>query len=102
MITGRGLKAAGRYKRFRDLYCVIEVGYDQIVFGICFSIFIFIWYLVFGLYCVIEMGHDYIVFGISFSILICICYLVFDLSCVIEVGYDQIVFDLILYLNSTS
>ena len=25
MITGRGLKAAGRYKRFRDLYCVIEV-----------------------------------------------------------------------------
>ena len=25
MITGRGLKAAGRYKRFRDLYCVVEV-----------------------------------------------------------------------------
>ena len=29
MITGRGLKAAGRYKRFRDLYCVIEVGYTH-------------------------------------------------------------------------
>ena len=25
MIAGRGLKAAGRYKRFRDLYCVVEV-----------------------------------------------------------------------------
>ena len=25
IITGRGLKAAGRYKRFRDLYCVVEV-----------------------------------------------------------------------------
>ena len=29
MITGRGLKAAGRYKRFRDLYCVIEVEYTD-------------------------------------------------------------------------
>ena len=25
LLSGRGLKTAGRYKRFRDLYCVIEV-----------------------------------------------------------------------------
>jgi len=25
LLSGRGLKAAGRYKRFRDLYCVVEV-----------------------------------------------------------------------------
>ena len=25
LFEGRGLKATGRYKRFRDLYCVIEV-----------------------------------------------------------------------------
>ena len=76
MITGRGLKAAGRYKRFRDLYCVIEVAFDQIVFSICFSIFICIWYLAFDLCCVIEVGYDQIVFGICFSIFIFIWYLI--------------------------
>ena len=25
LLSGRGLKAAGKYKRFRDLYCVVEV-----------------------------------------------------------------------------
>ena len=29
MVAGRGLKAAGRYKRFRDLYCVVEVTTDD-------------------------------------------------------------------------
>lgn len=25
LLSGRGLKTAGKYKRFRDLYCVVEV-----------------------------------------------------------------------------